>query len=175
MGDSISEGSGHQYKAASVFAVFAFEAYLNFVITKIDEDVAKIERRYFGPKGDYPGMKGKIKWVLERLNLPQANYGRYPYQKLSEVISNRDTYAHGKPEVCDIKENHITPEHDIEPLWYAESVTKNDIETIMDCIIHITDQIHAAAEEFLDSPIWWGDNALTGPLSYASGGTEVCS
>jgi hypothetical protein len=44
MGDAIAEGSAHQYKAASVFAVFAFEAYLNYLISKIDEDIAKIER-----------------------------------------------------------------------------------------------------------------------------------
>jgi hypothetical protein len=40
MGDAIAEGSAHQYKAASVFAV---EAYLNYLISKIDEDIAKIE------------------------------------------------------------------------------------------------------------------------------------
>jgi hypothetical protein len=175
MGDSIAEGSAHQYKAAAVFAVFAFEAYLNYLISKIDEDIAKIERRYFVPKGDYPGMKGKIKWILEKLELPQANYGSYPYQKLREIISTRDSYAHGKPESCEITETHNNPDHDISPPWYTDSASKEDTEQVMDCIIDITGHMHKEAESFLGSPIWWGEEALIGPLSYASGGTEICS
>jgi len=175
MGDTIAEGSAHQYKAASVFSVFAFEAYLNYLISKIDEDIAKIERKYFGPKGDYPGMKGKIKWILEKLELPQANYGSYPYQKLREIISTRDSYAHGKPESCEITETHINPDHDISPPWYTDSVSKEDIEQIMACIMDITNNMHQVAKSFLGSPIWWGEDALTGPLSYASGGTEISS
>jgi hypothetical protein len=174
-GDAIAEGSAHQYKAASVFAVFAFEAYLNYLISKIDKDIANTEKEYFGPKGGYSGTKGKIKWILEKLELPQANYGSSPYQKLHEIISTRNSYAHGQPEPYQITETHNNPDHDISPPWYTDSTSKKDIEQIMRCIMNITGDMHKVAESFLGSPIWWGEEALTGPLSYASGGTEICS
>lgn len=175
MGDSISEGSGHQYKAATVFSMFSFEAYLNYLISKLDGDVSKKERVFFGPKGNYLGIRGKIKWILETLKLPKANFGSFPYQHLIGVINARDVYAHGKPEMCDITENHDAPEHDISPSWYGEAVTKDDIVQTMDCIIEITNQMHAKANEYLGSPLWWGKEALSGPLSYAVGDTECSS
>lgn len=62
------KGSYFNALSATLFGWMAFEAYLNTVIEHLDPDVFSDERSHFRGK-TYGGALGKLRWILEKLDL----------------------------------------------------------------------------------------------------------
>jgi hypothetical protein len=95
------KGSFHPLLAASVFAFFAFEAFLNEMGRQLDPDVWKRERDVFGA-GTYRGTLGKLKYLANKTGFVYRA-GVRPYQTVRALASVRDALAHGRTEVFDAR------------------------------------------------------------------------
>jgi hypothetical protein len=80
------EGSFYQVMASLIFTAFMMEAYLNHIGQRIFKCWNDLERL---------SHKSKLNLIAEKLGLV-TNYGKRPYQTLSELFKFRDSIAHGK-------------------------------------------------------------------------------
>jgi hypothetical protein len=93
------KGQAHPFLAASVFAFFAFEAYLNEVGRRLCPDEWSREREFFA-KGKYQGTVGKFRYLARKVNYSYAP-DRRPFQTVRELAKTRDLLAHGRVETYD--------------------------------------------------------------------------
>ena len=95
------KGWFHPMVAASIFAFFAFEAYLNEVGRQLCPDVWQNERKFFA-RGKYKGTIGKFNYLAEHTGYGYAS-GVRPFQTVRHLAQVRDSIAHGKTEIVDIE------------------------------------------------------------------------
>jgi hypothetical protein len=84
--------------AAMVFALHAFEAYLNFVGIRLAPDLWEDEQNFFR-KEPYRGFEGKVRKVFELCRLTEPDRLARPYSTIWALKALRDLIAHGKIEV----------------------------------------------------------------------------
>lgn len=101
IGTSLEKGYFHPLLAASVFAFFAFEAYLNEVGRQLFPEVWKRERQLF-TKGTYRGTLGKFKYLARKSGYRYSEATR-PFRTVEHLVAVRDHLAHGRPETYDRK------------------------------------------------------------------------
>lgn len=101
IGVRAKKGKFHPLLAASVFAFFAFEAYLNEVGRQLDPKVWGREREFFA-KGKYQGPLGKFKYLAAKTGY-QYSSGTRPFQTVRGLAKVRDLLAHGRMETFDVR------------------------------------------------------------------------
>jgi hypothetical protein len=101
IGANRTRGQSHPLLAASVFAFFAFEAYLNEVGRRLAPDVWTKERTFFA-KGKYQGTLGKFRYLSE-LTGYHYSASRRPFQTVRHLATVRDKLAHGRVETFDVR------------------------------------------------------------------------
>jgi hypothetical protein len=101
IGANRSRGQFHPLLAASVFAFFAFEAYLNEVGRRLAPEVWDGERTFFA-KGKYKGTLGKFRYLAELTKYPYSA-NRRPFQTVRLLATVRDKLAHGRVETYDVR------------------------------------------------------------------------
>lgn len=79
------EGLGHEVMACLTMIAFAIEAHINFIGSKV-----------MNPWDEALPTKEKIKSVSQKLGFA-ADFGKRPYQTVTELKQFRDALAHGKP------------------------------------------------------------------------------
>jgi hypothetical protein len=82
--------------AGMVMAYFAFEAYLNFVGSRIEPIKWREERKFFS-KDPYRGTQGKLKLLCEKYRI-EVDHDKRPYVTIRELGRLRNYLAHGKPD-----------------------------------------------------------------------------
>jgi hypothetical protein len=87
--------------AGMVMAYFTYEAYLNFVGSRIEPTVWKDERKFFS-KDPYRGTQGKLKLLCEKCGIEVDRHKR-PYATVQELGRLRDYLAHGKPDFYELE------------------------------------------------------------------------
>jgi hypothetical protein len=83
--------------AGMVMAYFTYEAYLNFVGSRIEPAAWKEERKFFS-KDPYRGTQGKLKLLCEKCGIEVDPHKR-PYITVRELGRLRNYLAHGKPDI----------------------------------------------------------------------------
>ena len=95
------KGKYHPLLAASVFAFFAFEAYLNEMGRWLDSEVWNREREFFA-REKYRGTLGKFKYLAEKTGYTYSSDTR-PFQTVRSLAKVRDLLAHGRVEAFDVR------------------------------------------------------------------------
>jgi hypothetical protein len=90
------KGGFYPLLAATVFAYFAFEAYLNTALRAVAPDIWKDERRFFAC-GNYRGTLGKLHYLAELAGL-SVETSRRPFQTVNQLSEARDFLGHAKVE-----------------------------------------------------------------------------
>jgi hypothetical protein len=84
---------GYFMMAGMLTAYFTFEAYLNLVGPRVDQEAWKNERVFFTNE-PYRGTEGKLKRICEKLEI-KLEPGKRPYQTIKQRKKLRDFLAHG--------------------------------------------------------------------------------
>jgi len=108
-GDQNRVGSYHPYLAASVFAFFAFEGFVNEVGRLIASDAFRDERRLFGSNSTHVGTIGKFVYLAELVGLPIDTSCR-PFQTVQRLADARDLLGHFKTEAFDVSGPVASPD-----------------------------------------------------------------
>ena len=101
IGANRTRGQFHPLLAASVFAFFAFEAYLNEVGRHLAPEVWARERDFFA-KGKYQGTLGKFRYLADVTSYQYSSVTR-PFQTVRLLARVRDQLAHGRVETFDVR------------------------------------------------------------------------
>lgn len=101
------KGYFHVFLAASLFAFFAFEAYLNEVGEPLAPEIWTSEREFF-KKRKYRGTLGKFKYLAEKTGYKYSTAATSPFQSVRQLAEVRDQLAHGRRETFDVMAD---PEH----------------------------------------------------------------
>ncbi|MEW6406231.1 MAG: hypothetical protein AB1649_30970, partial [Chloroflexota bacterium] len=92
------EIEGKYYALAAVlFSFMAFEGYLNWLGSRIAENVWRNERDFFS-RPPFKGTLGKFSYLVTLLHLEMPDPSKGPYQTALEVHRLRDSIAHTTPE-----------------------------------------------------------------------------
>jgi len=97
IGTTLEKGYFYPFLAASAFAFFAFEAYLNELGRRLFPDLWKRERKEF-TRGPYLGTLGKFRYLAHRTGYAYSPTVR-PFQTIKILASMRDHLAHGRAEL----------------------------------------------------------------------------
>jgi hypothetical protein len=98
-------GSWYFYLTAMLMAFMTFEAYINYLGTKLAPDIWKDERNNFRSP-PYKGTSGKLLKLCELYNVAFPTKGGRPYQSVVRLNNLRDIIAHGKPDEFEITIRH---------------------------------------------------------------------
>jgi hypothetical protein len=160
--------------AGMVMAYFTYEAYLNFVGSRIEPSVWKDERKFFS-KDPYRGTQGKLKLLCEKCGIEVDRHKR-PYATVQELGRLRDYLAHGKP---DFYELEVDVEEGKEPDMFGnlkiyDLVSRDKAHRTLQDTEEFIEYLHAIIADKcknLDDVAFMG-KALKFPLASASGGTR---
>ena len=173
-GVSRPAGANHDDLVAMVFALHSMEAYLNFIGERLAPDVWAREREYFS-KAPYRGFSGKMKKVLELVELEEPSRDSRPYSTVWLLKNLRDQIAHPKTERYAFTAPHAPD--DIMAFYRAPFqglVTRENADRAYEDIEAFADLIHSLAITRLKNVIV-GDRALRGLLSLGSGSSSVAA
>jgi len=157
---------------AMIFAFHTVEAYMNLVGIKIAPYIWEDEENFFR-KEPYRGWKGKLRKIMELVNLPWTEKER-PLKTVLELKELRDRIAHGKPE--NLSREMLHPDGSEPPVLVSDLwsmfTPKEKIAWAMDDAERLINQIHAIAATKMNDP-WLGHDALRGATWHTSGTTTV--
>jgi hypothetical protein len=168
-------GSRSDHLVAMVFAFHALEAYLNYVGERIAPDVWKDERDYFS-RQPYRGFDGKMRKVLQLVEMPEPSREERPYSTVWLLKELRDLIAHGKPIRFTAVLEHS---RDDEPLMFyspvKDVVSPENAHRARDDIKDLIERIHAAAQPKVkaDDDYYFRLPALDGPSAYNTSHSTV--
>jgi hypothetical protein len=81
----------------ALFSALAFEAYINSLIEQIEPLVFAKEREFFTRRNGYAGPRGKLRWLLQRLNASPPAAIEARRRNILALLDLRDELAHTKP------------------------------------------------------------------------------
>lgn len=90
-------GSYHSALGAMLFSWLAFEAYLNTLVEHLDPKIFADERRFFTNRSGFPGVLGKLRWVMSRLGAKHSRESERQRRVVVQLKRLRDQLAHAKP------------------------------------------------------------------------------
>jgi hypothetical protein len=164
------KGAKYPDMAACLMAYLAYEAYLNLLLSRLDQEVWENERACFS-KGKYRGTEGKLRWISEHCGEFAWDKGARPYQTIAKMAKLRDCMAHGKPYQYSTTTEHSEegePEwwprnayHDVKPEFVADVI--HDFEEFMEFV-------HEHVKDRIEDP-WLKAGALKGSSAYATSST----
>jgi len=115
------ETGGVLLMAATIFAYFAFEAYLNHIGPIVCAEEWFREREFFGGEGGerYRGTLGKAQFLADHLGV-ELDRGHRPFQTVIELDTRRDAVVHGRTQHFDVEIAFKAPEHikRVDPVMY---------------------------------------------------------
>lgn len=156
-----------------LMAYCTYEAYLNFLGTRVAPAEWKNERDFF-KKDPYKGTSGKLNKIIEVCGLCAVSLkGGSTYQTITSLEKLRNYIAHGKPDFI-----AYSIEHDVEEdpsMFPSDALGKmiseeaaeravRDVEAFVECL-------HARARHMVTDR-WYGEHALKGILGYSSTTTK---
>jgi hypothetical protein len=99
------KGNWYFYLTAMLMGYMTFEAYVNFLGTKLEPDLWNNERTMFRDP-PYKGTNGKLLKLCELHEVPFPDKGRRPFQSIKRLNDLRNIVAHGKPEEFELSVCH---------------------------------------------------------------------
>jgi hypothetical protein len=164
-----SEREREWFKPAIVAMVFGFhtvEAYLNFVGERLDPETWQNERDFFR-KEPYRGWEGKLRKVMELVELPWLEPVERPLKTILELKKTRDLIAHPKPEKLASEVIHAgdTEAPRLVSTLRSMFTPKEKMTSAVRDVDQFLNQIHNLAKPKVND-IWFGKEALRGPTEY---------
>ena len=101
-----STSSWYFYLTAMLMGYMTFEAYINFLGSRLQPELWKGERTEFRAP-PYNGARGKLLKLCELHSVPYPDKGRRPFQSIIKLNALRDLVAHGKPEIFEVVARHV--------------------------------------------------------------------
>lgn len=153
------EGGGHHHRlGATLFAWFAFEAYLNFVLEHLDE--ASFEQT------KYEGAKEKLGRILERLKIHQlpteaeSNHGT-----LMRLLGLRHQIVHAQRiEYSGVKRHYRSDEPPaMRSEWVEAQTTLPHVTNYVAAVHAFSEWLHSVVEPKFQDP-YMCDSAFNGVL-----------
>src|SRR5947209_6836825 len=105
----IEKGRKYFDLTTMLMAYFAYEAYLNFVGSRVAAADWANERAFFA-KPPYQGTEGKLQRIVVVCGLPAVSKGARPYQTIEHLARLRDLIAHAKPDRYEREIEHSVDE-----------------------------------------------------------------
>ena len=168
------KGAFYDDLVAMVFVSHALEAYLNFVGGRVAPELWKNEREFFR-KEPYRGFDGKVRKVLELVELPEPSRDSRPYSAVWLLKDLRDRIAHAKPMTfCTVVEHSADDEPSMLRSPLRDIVSNENARRARDDIREFIDSVHKAATPKV-SDMWFGDAAFGGTLQYSSRGSTLAT
>jgi len=158
---------------AMVFASHTVEAYLNFVGERLAPEIWQDERNYFRNE-PYRGWDGKLRTVMDLVELPWTEQDKRPLKTILELKDLRDLIAHAKPEkfTGEVVYAEDTPAPFHVPILRSMFTPKEKLSRAVHDVEQFVNQIHSLAAPKVKD-IWFGKEALYGPQQYSLGDTHV--
>jgi hypothetical protein len=160
--------------AGMVMAYFTYEAYLNFVGSRIEPTAWKEERKFFS-KDPYRGTQGKLKLLCEKCGI-EVNRDKRPYVTVRELGRLRDYLAHGKPDRYALE---VDVEEGKEPDMFGnlkiyDLITRERADRTLQDTEEFIEYLHAIISKRRKSSydVAFIGRALNFPLASASGSTQ---
>jgi hypothetical protein len=174
-GETKPAGASHDHLVAMVFALHSMEAYLNFIGDRLAPDVWAREREYFA-KDPYRGFAGKVRKVLELVNLAEPPKDQRPYSTIWLLKNLRDQIAHPKTEHYSFTTAQ-SPDSDVRAFYvppFQGLVTPENAAMAYEDVEKFANTIHELAKPLLPGVIV-GSEAFRGPLSMGVGSSNVAA
>lgn len=99
------KGSWYFHLTAMLMGFMTYEAYVNFLGSKLQPELWKEERTTFRT-APYKGTSGKLRKLCELHDVPFPDKGRRPFQSVTTLNALRDLVAHGKPDEFELTVRH---------------------------------------------------------------------
>jgi hypothetical protein len=160
--------SWYFHLSAMLMGFMAFEAYINFLGTKLAPSLWKEERANFRTP-PYKGTMGKLLKLCEMHEIPFPTKGTRPYQSVAVLNDLRDIVAHGKPDEFEFTVRHPA---DVNPATIKYSldayVSEKKAEQSLSDIKSLCDSLHKAFLEKSDIYLIY-QSAFDGALAISIG------
>jgi len=170
-GHSIEDGGGVLLMAATLFAYFALESYLNYIGPIACPDEWSRERQFFGGDGGdpYKGTLGKLHLLSDRLHV-SLDRGRRPYQTVALLDQRRDAVVHGRPERINVEVTFKDPRflESADPAIYAFA-DEDFLRQVFQDLETVGDSIQLAAQQQLGEHTVWSPRAFRGMTGHHGG------
>ncbi len=164
------KGSKYPDMAACLMAYLSYEAYLNILLSRLDQTVWENEREFFS-KGKYRGTEGKLIWIAEFCGDFSWDRGSRPYQTIKKMSQLRNRMAHAKPSSFT---EEIIHNDDDDINWWArdafEEVNQDFVSRVLDDFEIFMEYVHESVKSWIKDP-WLQAGALKGPGGYATSST----
>jgi hypothetical protein len=159
---------------AMVFGFHTVETYLNFIGERLDPETWQNERDFFRNE-PYRGWNGKLRKVMELVELPLPEPVERPLKTILELKKLRDLIAHPKSEKLAGKMTH---NDGTESPYLASALrsmyTPKEKMTMAVCDVEqFLNQIHKIAKLKVNDDIWFGNEALRGPYQNSVRSTSL--
>lgn len=137
-------GSFHTLSAAVVMTAFSVEAFCQTLGPKLLADIWEGDK----PAERWPVLK-KLK-AIGRATSTVVDYGRPPWNKISELFDARDRLAHAKPESGEVNRIIEVPEG-IDPVDHLYGILEREFQPL-----HDIDKLDELSRQIDDAflPIW---------------------
>ena len=165
-----TRGSWYFHLTAMLMCFMAFEAYVNFLGTKLAPDLWVDERTNFRT-GKYSGTSGKLLKLCEMQGVQFPDKGVRPYQSVATLKRLRDLIAHGKPDEVELTVTH--PEGEEPPgITYTlhSFVSEEQAEQTISDVSGLMESLHAQFVARAGSDMIFS-RALEGALAMSTGST----
>jgi hypothetical protein len=172
------QGWSNHTLVAMVFAFHTVEAYLNYIGEKLAPEIWQDERNFFR-KEPYRGWDGKLRKVMELVELQRPEPLARPLKTILELKELRDLIAHGKSERLADEVVHAPGTLVRFPSSTLESMItpREKLEFVLTDVEAFLDQLQRLAagkmENSETTDIWFGDRALREPKTYGEGLTSL--
>lgn len=139
------EGQQHILMGSIIFSAFAFEAYLNHLGKKLFSNSKWDEIEKLGPKD-------KLIEISKETSL-NLDFGKPPFQSITELIRFRNELAHGKTVKLEIRSTESLEKYNNRDVWdfrattrWEKLCTQDKAEKFCRDVKEIADQLSRAAK-----------------------------
>ena len=167
-----SSGALYDHMAAMVFALHAFEAYLNFLGVRLAPDIWNDEQNFFR-REPYRGFEGKVRKVFELCRLAEPDRLARPYSTIWALKALRDVIAHGK--IQTFSQTYAQSVGEQPPFFsgrFDKLVSRDKAVEAKQDTHAVACILHAAARPHV-TDVWFGDDPFCGPHVHATGISPV--
>ena len=144
------------YMTSLLMAFLSYEGYINYLGENIAPEIWEDEQNFFTRQNNYPGIKGKLKFLLEKIGEEMPDEEEVQYSTILKLKKFRDTLSHIKPYKCEISANDDIDEK----LFYFQTnlqqyieqfCTKDNTECVIINVENFIECLHKKAKNYINS------------------------
>ena len=140
--NSEEKGSWHFWLSAMIMGYMVYEAYLNYVGDELAPEIWQKEREHFSSP-PHKGSEGKLRFLLERYNMPFPDKNKRPFASVYALKDIRDEIVHAKPYKTKYTTTH--PADSFPPMskeWLENKVNKAQATRLLNDLEQFLEETH---------------------------------